>query len=408
MTYETVTDCRLCGVDGLEQVLDLGVQPLSGVFPLPGESVSEGPLRLVRCAACDLVQLGENFEPSLLYGENYGYRSGLNLSMVEHLKDVARYCDRVAGLQAGDLVLDIGSNDGTLLGGYETEGLIKWGVDPTAAKFYRHYPQDANIVPTFFSAEAMAGHLKGRKARVVTSIACLYDLQRPVEFIADILEILADDGIWVTEQSYFLSMIGSHAYDTICHEHLEYYRLADIAFMAKLYGLKILHVETNGVNGGSFMVILCRDGAEYVGNTKRVQDLLTAEGALLPDDPLSAMAAWLPKHRDEVLSCLAGLKRDGKTVYGYGASTKGNVLLNYCGIGPDLLPAVAEVNEDKFGRVTPGTGIPIIPEAEAREKADAFFVLPWHFKDMIVKKEEGFFQRGGKLIFPLPELEVVG
>lgn len=387
-------------------VLDLGEQPLSGRFPWPGEPVPAGPLRLVRCGGCGLVQLGETFPPDLLYGDTYGYRSGLNLSMVAHLQDVARHCERVADLQPGDLVLDIGANDGTLLGAYERQGLSKWGVDPAAARFVRHYPDDAQIVPTFFSAAAVESELKGRKARVVTSIACLYDLQRPLEFVADILEVLADDGIWVTEQSYLPAMLEAQAYDTICHEHLEYYRLADIAFMARALGLAILDVEVNAVNGGSFLVTLCRQGAAYVGNPGKVAALLEGEEGRV-DGPLTTLNDRLPDHRRAVLSCLAEMKQAGLSVYGYGASTKGNVLLNHCGIGPDLLTAIAEVNEDKFGRTTPGSAIPIVPESTARETADAFFVLPWHFRDMILRKEAGFLRRGGTLIFPLPRLEVV-
>jgi len=410
--YTTIADCRLCGCADLAEVVHLGERPLSGTFPLPDESVPSGPLRLLRCQACGLVQLGENYRPDLLYGENYGYRSGLNRAMVEHLQDLARYAARVADLQPGDLVVDVGSNDGTLLRSYPTKGLSKVGIDPTAAKFREHYEPEVEVYPGFFSGEAIEALGIACKARIVTSIACFYDLERPLAFVNDVLEALADDGIWISEQSYLPAMIQAHAYDTICHEHLEYYRLADFAFIARLYGLQILDVAMNDVNGGSFRVTLAREGAPYVGNPAKVNETLAAEdrdyGWLCVPRPMRDLAGWLPGHRDALLSTLANFKARGKTVMGYGASTKGNVLLNYCGIGPDLLPAIAEVNEDKFGRVTPGSAIPIIPEAEARERADAFLVLPWHFRREICRKEEGFLLSGGQLIFPLPEVEVIG
>ena len=411
MIYETIKSCRLCGnAEQLSEHLDLGFQPLSGTFPLPGEEVICGPLRLLICQDCGLVQLGENYDPELLYGENYGYRSGLNPAMVKHLDDVARHCERVASLRPGDVVLDIGSNDGTLLGRYQVEGLARIGIDPTSGKFAEFYNENIVRIETFFNSESInhIDWLAPKQARVVTSIACFYDLQKPLEFAFDVRDVLAEDGIWVSEQAYFPNVLAAHAYDGICHEHLEYYRLADFAFICRMAGLQILDVQFNDVNGGSFMVTMCRDGAPYVGNPGNVEAALAAESAMSSTFQIAELREFLPRHRDQIRHVLTRLANDGVAAYGYGASTKGNVLLNYCGITPELLPLILDVNPDKFGRVTPGSGIPIVDEAAAIDHTNHLFVLIWAFGPQIIRKQLPFLERGGKLIFPLPELDIVG
>src|SRR5260370_13802152 len=240
--YQQIEDCRLCYSANLSPILDLGNLALTGVFP-KGElrNVPAGPLELVRCEKCGLVQLRHNYDFSLLYGETYGYRSGLNRSMVKHLESKVRGIEcLMSGLSAGDLVIDIGSNDGTLLGCYRNTALCRVGIDPTGAKFGKYYKEGIELIPEFFSAAAIGRRVGPQKAKVITSIAMFYDLERPLDFVQDIVRLLDDNGIWVFEQSYLPSMLATNSYDTICHEHLEYYSLSQIVFMAEQAGLKII------------------------------------------------------------------------------------------------------------------------------------------------------------------------
>lgn len=395
-------NCRLCGSDDLQTVLDLGDQALTGVFPLPGEEVGHGPLTLVRCPGCTLVQLGETPDLKQMYGDNYGYRSGLNQSMVGHLRRKVHDLERLVDLQPGDVVLDIGSNDGTLLGAYDTPDLHRIGIDPTAAKFREYYDPAIEIVPEFFTAERFHS-VSGSYASIITSVAMFYDLENPVRFANDVRKCLAEDGVWHFEQSYLPSMLKATAYDTICHEHLEYYSLTTVREILDRAGLQIVDVQLNKINGGSFAVTARRHPSPWP--TARAVDLVLQAEELAE---LAAFSARVHRHRDELVELITGLCAEGATVMGYGASTKGNVLLQYCSFGPDEIEAIAEVNEDKFGHVTPGTRIPIISETEMIERnPDFLLVLPWHFRDGIIEREAEYLAGGGRLIFPLPEIEIV-
>ncbi len=256
-TAAVINGCRMCGNTDLRPVLDLGDQYLTGVFPKPLEqqSVSHGPLELVRCSGgaetCGLVQLHHSYDSSELYGASYGYRSGLNRSMVDHLRRKAEWLANFVGPDEGDIVVDIGSNDGTTLS-FFSDKLVRVGIDPTVAKFSEFYESGIHLIPEFFSADSIDTALGGRKARIVTSIAMFYDLASPQLFVNDVASVLADDGVWHFEQSYLPLMLQTNAYDTVCHEHLEYYALSQVKRVLDQAGLKILDVETNDVNGGSF------------------------------------------------------------------------------------------------------------------------------------------------------------
>lgn len=384
---------------------------LTGVFPkTESMPVAVAPLELVQCATCHLVQLRENFDLGLLYGDTYGYRSGLNLSMVRHLQEKVKRIERLQKLRAGDLVVDIGSNDGTLLGCYEEQGLRRIGVDPIGRKFYKYYQPGIELIPEFFSWQAVAKTLGGQRARVITSIAMFYDLERPLEFVKEVMQSLDDDGIWVFEQSYLPTMLATNSYDTICHEHLEYYSLHQIVFLAERAGMKIVDLEFNEANGGSFSVTASPSTSRLPIAQETINRVLEQERALGLDRPAPfiRLKETIDSHRTQLRELLARIRADGKTVFGYGASTKGNVLLQYCGIDRSLLPAIAEVNEDKFGSYTPGTLIPIISEREARAaRPDYYLVLPWHFRESIVERERAYLSAGGTFVFPLPQLELV-
>lgn len=405
-----VTACRLCGSGDLEKVLDLGEQALTGVFPASTEEpVPVGPLELVWCRSCTLLQLAHSFDPTELYGENYGYRSGLNASMVQHLAREARSLEALVGLSPGDVVLDIGSNDGTLLGCYETKGLHRIGIDPTAAKFSEFYPPDVAVAADFFSADKFR-ELSDEPARIITSLAMFYDLEDPVAFARDVRACLAEDGIWHFEQAYLPAMLRSTAYDTVCHEHLEYYSLATVSRILEAADLEVVDVGFNRVNGGSFGVTAAHRNPPLRARRGLIDWAAAHEGRVELDTeaPFQDFEARVFQHREDLVELVRTLRAEGATLIGYGASTKGNVILQFCGFTPADVEAIAEVNPDKFGRVTPGTGIPIVSEDEARaRRPDYLIVFPWHFRDGIISREEQYLRGGGRLIFPLPEIEIL-
>jgi NDP-4-keto-2,6-dideoxyhexose 3-C-methyltransferase len=414
MFRETNT-CRICSNPSLVPILHLGTQSLTGVFPRSRqEPLTAGPLELVKCAeradgmSCGLVQLHHSYESEEMYGQNYGYRSALNQSMVTHLHEVVKRVSSHLELASGDLVLDIGSNDSTLLQAYPSKGLRLVGIDPTGRKFQEFYPPHIQLVPDFFSAAAIRGAVGGKRAKVISSIAMLYDLEDPLDFFRQVHEVLDDDGLWVFEQSYLPAMLRANAYDTVCHEHLEYYGLKQIKWMTDRLGFVIVDVELNNVNGGSFCVTVARRGSRYPEKAG-IAGLLAGESELSSLDTYAEFRGRVFAHREALLGLLDALRQRGAQVLGYGASTKGNVILQFCGLTERTLPFIAEVNPDKFGRFTPGTGIPIISEAEARRMApDFLLVLPWHFRENLVSREKAYLGSGGKLIFPLPTIDVIG
>jgi hypothetical protein len=414
MKIHRISKCRLCGNEHLIEIVSLGEQVLTGVFPKQSdEPVPLGPLELVKCHgenACHLVQLRHSFEADKMYGMNYGYRSGLNSSMVNHLESKAESLQKLSPLEANDLVLDIGSNDGTSLSFYPTH-VTRVGMDPTIAKFREHYQPGIHAVADFFSAESFRAQFGTRKAKIISSIAMFYDLEEPLQFVKDITEVLADDGVWHFEQSYMPLMLEQNAYDTICHEHVEYYALHQVKWMADRCGLRIIDVEVNDVNGGSFAVTVCKDSAAFPSKASVVERMLESEerAGINTVAPFEEFRERILKHRDELCKLVDDLLSGGNKILGYGASTKGNVLLQFCGFTKKEIPAIAEVNPDKFGSFTPGTLIPIIPESEARAiKPDYFLVMPWHFRENILRREADYLKGGGKMIFPLPKVEIVG
>jgi hypothetical protein len=409
--YTAIDRCRISGSSHLIPILSLGEQALTGAFPrTPEQKITRGPLDLVWCPDSGLVQLRESYSPQELYGSNYGYRSGLNESMVRHLSRKVAGLERVYRPQPGDVVLDIGSNDATTLKAYRSSGLKRVGIDPTGEKFREHYSNGLELIPSFFSANAFRQGGRER-ARIITSIAMFYDLEDPAAFVREIAEVIREDGIWHFEQSYMPSMLRMNSYDTVCHEHLEYYSLGTVKHLLGRNGFKILDVQINAINGGSFAVTAALESSPFRSDLGVIAGLLEQEDrmGLQTLRPYRCFEEHVFEHRQNLTRLISSLNADGRKIFGYGASTKGNVMLQFCGFSQRDIPFIAEVNSDKFGCFTPGTGIPIISEAEAKAMSpDYFLVLPWHFKDSIVAREEEFLMRGGKMIFPLPEIEIVG
>lgn len=408
--YNEITECRISKSKNLLTVLSLGEQYLTGVFPKSkDEKITRGPLDLVWCPDSGLLQMKQSYDLDEMYGDNYGYRSGLNASMVAHLANKTRTLERFVTLTSFDLVIDIGSNDATLLKAYSGNHR-KVGIDPTGLKFKQYYTNDIKLIPDFFSAAVFKSEFPDDTAKIITSIAMFYDLENPMAFVKDIEEVLDDEGIWHFEQSYMPSMLRTNSYDTICHEHLEFYSFKVVKNLLERCSMRVIDVQMNAINGGSFAVTACKKNAPYKSNNAIINWMLQQENDLGLDTPkpYRDFEERVFKHRKNLLQLIEALIADGKTIIGYGASTKGNVLLQFCGLTAKHIPYIAEVNKEKFGSFTPGTHIPIISEQEAHAmKPDYFLVLPWHFKHNILARETAFIERGGKFIFPLPEIEIV-
>lgn len=408
--YKEIDACRVTKEKDLVTVLNLGNQYLTGVFPKPGENVGIGPLELVWSPSSYLVQLKHTYEPTEMYGDNYGYLSSLNNSMVQHLNQKANYLTELVNLQDGDVVVDIGSNDCTFLKAIPSY-TKRIGIDPTIKKFLHYYPEEIKSVPDFFSKECYYSVEPNKKCKLVTSISCFYDLDDPVSFVKDIYEILDDDGLWHFEQAYLPSTLRATSYDTVCHEHIEYYSMLSVNKILSLAGMKIIDVSLNDINGGSFAVTACKDTNTNVDINSSVIEWLIEEEYKMGLDTLKPyldFAERVKSHRESLISLLNNLRSSGKTVYGYGASTKGNVMLQWCNLTSDHIVAIGEVNPDKYGCVTPGTNISIIPETEVKSiNPDYMIVLPWHFRNGILHREHEYRKSGGKFIFPLPYIEIV-
>jgi NDP-4-keto-2,6-dideoxyhexose 3-C-methyltransferase len=402
--------CRGCGHSSFESILDFGDMHFTGRFQYDGKpKVPTGPLHMVKCTTCHLVQLKHNFALDELYMFDYGYRSGVNQTMSSHLSSIASEVASAANLKPGDRVLDIGSNDATLLKSYEIDGLVRFGMDPTSIQFAEYYPPEITAIPDFFDADNFHKSAGNDPLAAVTSVAVIYDLPDPNKFFGDICKIISDQGIWVFEQSYMPRMLEQSAYDSICHEHIEYYTLNQVDALLKNNGLKIFDVSFNDMNGGSFRVFTCRDQASY--ERRPVVDEALQKEAEMGFDTMAPYQEFVDRVSEvsrRLVRFLNKEKAAGKSILGYGASTKGNTLLQYCGIDASLISAIADRNPTKWGAKTPKSDIPIISEEDARAlNPDYFLVLPWHFRDEFLSREAEFLAGGGSFIFALPELTVV-
>lgn len=407
--------CRVSG-EKLSLLLDLGNLYVSDFLPAPDPLAARSPLTLGWSPASRLVQLTHTFDQPQLY-RHYWYRSGTNELMRRELRDLVETACRWALPRPGEAVLDIGANDGTLLSCYP-EGLFRVAVDPALNLAEECRPHCEVHLADFFSAEAVRGAAGSRQYQIVTSIAMFYDLPDPVGFAREVASLLAKEGVWVLQLSYTPLMVIQNAFDNIGHEHLEYYTLASLIPILQAAELTVAAAEVNPTNGGSLRLVIRHQNQElrapgYLQDVGRVQfsALKTWERREGYDEPVvfHRFTERIHDLRDRTRETLMNLRGEGKTVLGYGASTKGNTLLQWYGIGPDWIPAIADRQPGKKGLVTAGSWIPIISEAEMRAwRPDVLFVLPWHFLNGFLQREAEFLDRGGQFLVPLPELQLVG
>lgn len=414
--------CRVCGSASLTPVIDLGAQFLQGSFVKPGKELP--PMRridcrLVRCNpqldenACGLLQMQHSVPPEILYAA-YWYRSGTNNTMRSHLNGIVTRAVEIisTGKTAADdfRVLDIGCNDGTLLSNY-SDSFIKFGVDPSDVAQEVSLP-NTQVVQDIFPSQKLSAVLGDEKLDIITSIAMFYDLENPVAFCRDIKRHLSTDGIWIFEMSYLPEMLKLNSYDTICHEHLEYYSFAVLEQILEMAGLKIFEISFNDINGGSIRCYAAHaENTNY--NNAESQALINwtrqqeFDLELDTDKPYFAFQQRIDEEKKKLHTLLTDLKAQGKRIHIYGASTKGNTILQFCDIDHTLIDCAAERNPDKYGAKTLGTDIPIVGEAESRAmKPDYYLVLPWHFKAEFIEREQEALDNGTGFIFPLPQIEI--
>ncbi len=401
-----IKNCRSCKNKKLTKLYTLGKQTLTGIFPpKKNAKITKGELSMIICNNCRLLQLEHNFDANEMYGVNYGYMSSLNKSMISHLKLKALSLKNRYKLKSKDNVLDIGSNDGTFLSFFNNKFNL-FGCDPTIKKFSKYYRKDINQLPLFFSSKLF----NDKKFQLVSSISMFYDLPDPLTFAKEINSILSKDGVWHIELSYMPMMIKNRSYDTICHEHLEYYSLRSLKYLLDKAGLKIINLSFNQINGGSIELDIVKKKSK-LNECKHLINWVLESERLNKYNEIEKHKLFFKEcqnHKILLKKLLITLKKQNKKIIGYGASTKGNVLLQYCNINSKILDYIAEVNKFKFNKYTPGSNIKIISEKEAKiKKPHYLLVLPWHFKDHIVKREQNFLKNGGKLIFPLPDIEII-
>lgn len=409
--------CRVCGLSALTKVIDLGEHYLQGSFYKPGKEIPpmrKIPMVLHRCDptkhenACGLLQMQHSVPPRILYSA-YWYRSGTNQTMRDHLKGIVSDATIMINREKAK-VLDIGCNDGTLLK-YYPETYVKYGIDPSDIAL--EIKGGIKVIQDIFPSEELNKEIKNDKFDIITSIAMFYDLEDPVGFVKNIKNVLSDDGLWIFEMSYMPMMLKMNSYDTICHEHLEYYSLAVIENILKRAQMKIIKIDLNDINGGSI-----RCFATHIENFKfkspeylhTIDNLRQEEFDMELDTskPYRNFQERINVHKEELNSLLRKLKNQKMTIHVYGASTKGNTILQWCGINNSIVDFAADRNPDKHGARTIGTDIPIISEEESRAKRpDYYLVLPWHFKKEFLEREKPSLDKGVGMIFPLPNIEII-
>jgi hypothetical protein len=415
MSVKTRTTCRVCGSTKLIPILSLGNQFVTNFVDEPEGDYPKGPLELVLCnvndGGCGLLQLKHTMERDSMY-RKYWYKSGISTTMVKALADVTRAVEKSVCLGQGDIVIDIGANDGTLLRQYKTPGLVRVGFEPSNL-WKLAVEGNTKIIHDYFNHASFSKEFGERKAKAITSIAMFYDLENPNTFVQDVKKCLDKNGIWIIQMNYLGSMIENNTFDNISHEHLEYYSLMSLSNLLENHDLEAFDVELNDVNGGSFRIYVKKKGAEVKtpkGSPERLQKQKNYEAKMGFNDLkiYKIFARRIEKNKAKLLSFLNRQMENGKKVFIYGASTRGLVVLQYYGIDKKLISAAADMNSDKWGKYIVGTGIPIMSVEEYRQKKpDYLLVLPYHFLGEIMAQEEEFLERGGKMIVAIPDFTVL-
>ncbi len=405
-----IKECRLCKNKKLTFLFSLGNLSFTGKFAKNFKTkIPKKMVTLLICNNCKLVQLDQNFNPKYLYGKDYGYRTGINFTMTNHVKNIAHEAQSLSKVKKNEYVLDIASNDGTMLNFYNNN-LVKVGIDPILSKFKKFYKDIDYSVPNFFSLNALKQKRLNKKYKIISALSVFYDLKKPNNFLKDIKKILHKDGIFILEHADLLSIVRNNLFDTICHEHLEYYSSKIIINLMKKNDLKVFDLKKNNINGGSIRYYIAHNGSKYNTKFNKINLILRQENKYQLEK-IQTYKNFLKKiniQKKKLNNFLKNKIRDKKIIHGYGASTKGNVLLQYFGINKNHISFIADRNPKKYNLFTPGTKIKIISEKISRnKKPDYYLVLPWHFKKEILSREKKIRKKGTKFIFPLPVLKII-
>jgi hypothetical protein len=402
-----INNCRNCSKKKLSKLFTLGNINYTGKFTKKNQKIKKAPLELLICNNCKLVQLAHKFDLKYMYGPDYGYRSNINHTMVEHLKKVVLVSSKKVSLKSGDMVLDIASNDATLLNFY-SNNIITFGVDPLVKKYSKYYKKINYKISDFFSYKKIKNKTKN-KFKIITALSVFYDMEKPNHFLNGVRNLLDVNGIFILEFADLSSILKYNMFDTICHEHLEYYSTKVIYNMCKKNNLKIVNIINNDINGSSKQFHIAHKNSTHKVNFKQIKNILKDEDTRKINSKKTLLYFYkdILKIKTRLLDLLKKIKSKKLSIHAYGASTKGNVLLQYFGIDKKFIDFVAERNPKKFNLYTPGTNIKIISEKASRKmKPNYYLVLPWHFKKEILKREKKIRSNGTKFIFPLPKLKI--
>jgi hypothetical protein len=412
--------CKLCGNDNLERVIQIDEQYISATFVKSNENNDltkiKTPLTLVLCSKnkaqehCGHLQLLEITKPDLLY-RNYFYRSATNDTMRVDLKNVVDQSLKIAAPQQGDVIVDIGSNDCTTLNFYDDKYKLI-GFEPAKNIKFIDKGKKIKVISNYFNSDEFKKHSE-KKAKIITSCAMFYDLADPIKFVKDIENILDNDGIWCCQISYLPSMLKFNNFYDICHEHLSYYSIKSFEYLIKKLKLKIFYAETNAVNGGSIRLFVCKESCKMYDKpefSNKLSQLMKEEKKYNLDNKNTFLEfqKTITKLKEATNIFVNKIINSNQKVLALGASTKGNILLQHFGLDKSKIPFISERNPEKVGLKCLGSDIELISEEKARSiNPAAFIVLPWYFKDEIIKKEEEYINNGGKLMFPMPYPHVV-
>ncbi|MBT6690047.1 methyltransferase domain-containing protein [archaeon] len=415
---KVVENCRSCGRHGLIPIMSLGEHYVSGFVDSEDVQSIKVPLELVLCSeedsGCGLLQLKHSAPDSSMWGEKYWYKSGINEMIKDDLKDIVDSSEKLINLQSGDVVVDIGCNDGTLLRYYDKEGTCLVGFDPSTNVAKEAIVGTDKIINDYFNAKKFREEFGDKKAKIITAISMFYDLEDPNKFLEDIKEVLDKDGLFIIQQNYLVGMLEQNAFDNICHEHREYYCFRSLKKLLDRHDLEIFDIKLNNINGGSIRTYIKIKGNSKITPFRGAHDRITnikekeLQLGLNTLKPYANFASRIENIKNELLEFLRQEKAKGKVIGISGASTRGNTTLQYFGLGPDLITAIEERNPDKFGKKTMGSFIPIVSEKEMEAiNPDYLLVLIWYFFDVIKGRKESFLENGGKFILHLPEFRIV-
>jgi len=414
MNKYKINKCRACNSKDLIPIISLGKQYVSNFINSKKEQGKKVPLNLVLCNKCKLLQLEHNAPPNLMWNEQYWYKSAISPIIRNDLQDIVEKAEKIKKLANGDYIIDIGNNDGTMFDYYTNRNLNFVGFEPCKNVAEEAKKKGYKIINNFFNAKSFRKKYKDNKAKIITAISMFYDLEDPNKFLEDIKACLDKEGLFVIQQNYVLGMLEQNAFCNIVHEHREYYSLQSFMPLLEKHGFEIFDIELNNINGGSIRTyIKLKENKTIKGFEGAKQRILLQQKKekdmfLDTAQPYKEFASRISSVKKQVMDFLKQEKAKGLSIAGCGASTRGNTILQYFGITPNLISCIAEANPDKWGKKTVGSFIPIISIDKMKElNPDYQLVLIWHLFEGLQNKEKAFLEKGGKFILPLPKFKVV-